>query len=187
MNLFLVPFGSNGKRFVAELARLFRSFATCSALESIALKAALKAATALALQKAKVHQNCLERRMCSWSDGRKNNLLIVQILRKTNVSRKVRLCISTAEWTLGEEALTLTLTLTLTLATGETVSDALRNKHPIAQGLKEEALYPPENTPPRADPVIFECIDADLIRHSAKQTPQAHQVFKLSAPHSPPL
>ncbi len=31
MNLFLVPFGSNGKRFVAELARLYRSFATCSA------------------------------------------------------------------------------------------------------------------------------------------------------------
>ena len=64
------------------------------------------------------------------------------------------------------------------LPTGETLLEALRNKHPIAQGLKEEALYSFENTPPRADPVIFECIDTDLIRHSAKQTKcsAAHQV-----------
>ena len=40
MNLFKVPYGKAGKSFVSELARLFKAFATGSALESIGLKAA---------------------------------------------------------------------------------------------------------------------------------------------------
>ena len=40
-NLFLVPSGNGGKDFVTELARLFRSYAEASALESAALKAAM--------------------------------------------------------------------------------------------------------------------------------------------------
>lgn len=40
MNLFMVPYGKAVKSFVSELARLFKAFATASALESIALKAA---------------------------------------------------------------------------------------------------------------------------------------------------
>ena len=59
-NLFLVPFGSVGKSFITEVARLYRAVANSSALESIALKAST-ILTALALQKpypkskAKVH------------------------------------------------------------------------------------------------------------------------------------
>ena len=74
MNLFLVPFGSVGKCFISELAKLYRAVATGSALESIALKAST-VLTVLALQKpypkskAKVHSTCLERRMKSWSEG----------------------------------------------------------------------------------------------------------------------
>ena len=49
-NLFLVPFGSVGKSFITEVARLYRAVATSSALESIALKAST-VLTALALQK----------------------------------------------------------------------------------------------------------------------------------------
>ena len=82
LNLFLVPFDSVGKRFIAELARLYRSFATSSALECIALKATT-VLTALTLQKpyakskAKVHVKCLERRMqlYVWSEGRILDLL----------------------------------------------------------------------------------------------------------------
>ena len=40
MNLFKVPYGKAGKSFVSELARLFKAFATSSALESVHLKAA---------------------------------------------------------------------------------------------------------------------------------------------------
>ena len=56
------------------------------------------------------------------------------------------------------------------LPSGETVSDALRNKHANAEGLSEEALVCSDNFPPLPDQVIFECIDADLIRHAVKQT-----------------
>ena len=37
MNLFKVPYEKAGKSFVSELARLFKAFATSSALESVAL------------------------------------------------------------------------------------------------------------------------------------------------------
>ncbi len=66
MNLFLVPFGSAGKCFISELARLYRSVATSSALECFALKAAT-VLTVVALQKpyaksgAKTNANCLKR------------------------------------------------------------------------------------------------------------------------------
>ena len=40
-NLFKVPSGKEGKAFVAEMARLYRSYAETSALESVALKAAM--------------------------------------------------------------------------------------------------------------------------------------------------
>ena len=56
------------------------------------------------------------------------------------------------------------------LPSGETVSDALWNKHPNAKGLSEEALVCSDNFPPLPDRIIFECIDADLIHHAAKQT-----------------
>ena len=39
-NLFKIPQGNAGKSFTAELSRLFYAFATCSALEPIALKVA---------------------------------------------------------------------------------------------------------------------------------------------------
>ena len=80
INLFSVPFGSTGKSFVLELARLYRAFATASALECIALKAAM-VLTVLALQKpysrskAKMNAMCLQRRMESWSKG-----LVVDLL-----------------------------------------------------------------------------------------------------------
>ena len=49
-NLFLTPSGKAGKLFVSEMARLFRAYGEGSALESIALKAAM-IMPALLLQK----------------------------------------------------------------------------------------------------------------------------------------
>ena len=157
MNLFLVPFGSVGKGFIAELSRLFRSVACSSALECIALKATT-VLSALALQKpfknskAKTHVKCLERRMQSWSDGNIKDLLlegrtiqkrISLATRKTKVSSKSRTfakhmfegkCQSALKM-LEENMFTGVLNEEDVLPSGETVSEALMKKHPNPQGL----------------------------------------------------
>ncbi len=67
-NLFRVPYGNSGKKFVQELSRLFRAYADQSALESVALQA-ITVMSILLLQrparncKAKDLASCLERRL----------------------------------------------------------------------------------------------------------------------------
>ena len=80
LNLFKVPYGKAGKSFVSELARLFKAFATSSALESIALKAATLLPVLLLQKpshksKAKDHITCLERRLDTWQEGDLQELL----------------------------------------------------------------------------------------------------------------
>ena len=67
------------------------------------------------------------------------------------------------------------------LHSGDSVSDVLRSKHPPAQGLVKEAISLPEVLPPPPNPVIFERIDADLIRHAAKHTNGAARPSGLDA------
>ena len=60
------------------------------------------------------------------------------------------------------------------LPTGETVSEVLENKHPPAQGLRQEALPSLDATvPPLTNPVMFDCFDAASIRHAATGTKRA--------------
>ena len=79
-NLFKVPYGRHGKSFVRELTRLFRSYAENSAMECIALKAALLLPL-LVLQKphrrskTKDHVTALERRLTDWTEGCLDQLL----------------------------------------------------------------------------------------------------------------
>ena len=40
-NMFQVPWGASGRQFVSELARLFQSHAVATALESVAITAAM--------------------------------------------------------------------------------------------------------------------------------------------------
>ena len=73
-NLFKVPSGKAGKVFVRELARMFQAYADASALESVALYAAM-VMPALLLQKphskskAKEHTTHLDRRLKQWMEG----------------------------------------------------------------------------------------------------------------------
>ena len=73
-NLFLVPYGSAGSHFVTELAKLYEGFGSASAMECIALKAAM-VLPALLLQKPHIqsksreHIKCLERRLHLWREG----------------------------------------------------------------------------------------------------------------------
>ena len=79
-NLFRVPQGNAGKQFVAELAKLYEAFAAGSALESVALKAAI-IMPHLLLQKphqkskTKEHITSLKRRLELWKDGDLASLL----------------------------------------------------------------------------------------------------------------
>ena len=80
-NSFKIPSGNVGKKFVLELARLFRSAGEGSSLESIALKAAFTFCTLVTQKptrtsKSKDHISCLERRMLLWSDGNLNELIL---------------------------------------------------------------------------------------------------------------
>ena len=69
-----------GKAFVVEITRMFRAYADASALESMALKAAV-VMPALLLQnpysksKVKDHNNHLERRLQLWKEGNLEKLM----------------------------------------------------------------------------------------------------------------
>ena len=73
-NLFKIPSGKVGVALVHELSRLFQAYAESSALEGVALKAAM-ILPALLLQKpharsrTKEHTKHLERRLNLWKDG----------------------------------------------------------------------------------------------------------------------
>ena len=72
--LFRIPLAKCGRAFVAEQARLFRAYATGSALESIALKAAMIMPVLLLQRphvksKEKDHATHLTRRLSLWSRG----------------------------------------------------------------------------------------------------------------------
>ena len=79
-NVFMVPSGKIGKAFIKELTSLFTAYAQGTALESIALEAAMTAC-ALLLQKphlaskSREHVAALERRLRAWSDGDIDGLL----------------------------------------------------------------------------------------------------------------
>ncbi len=97
-NLFKIPQGNAGKSFTQELSRLFSAFATCSALEPIALKAA-SVLPVLILQrphyssKIKAHIQCITKRLALWNAGDLSSLLeegraIQDRLHKTFTKRK---------------------------------------------------------------------------------------------------
>ena len=78
----MVPYGSSGSHFVTELAKLYESFGSASAMECIALKVFM-VLPALLLQKphlqskSREHINCLERRLLLWRGG---DIIIIIII-----------------------------------------------------------------------------------------------------------
>ena len=80
-NCFKIPNGNVIKKFVLELARLFRAAVEGCAVEGIALKAACTLCS-LVLQKpsqsskSKDHISCIERRLKLWMDGNLNDLVL---------------------------------------------------------------------------------------------------------------
>ncbi len=192
-NLFRVPSGKHGKAFVSELSRLFRSFAEATALESVALKAAM-VMPHLLLQKtsrtsrAKDHCEILGRRLEAWRlgdiDGLMRECHVFQRHMETSrnaqlsegqlASRFSRLMLAgktgAALRLLADEGRGSVLPahqrITPDDPSAGTVLDTLKDKHPPAGDVDAEALISDSERGPDWHPDLFNQITGDCIRRA---------------------
>ena len=195
-NCFKLPQGNAGKAFTNELARLFHVFATGSALESVAMKAASVLPPLLLQkphQKTKQQDNilCLERRMKLWVDGSILELLregkaiqgrlpksrahkdddddqLARSFAKLMFQGKTHAALQLLSDKGKGGVLSLDRSVTTKDADPCTVKDALRSKHPPCQSANPDTLIP--GVPPEVHPVIFDQINASLIRSTSLHT-----------------
>ena len=195
-NCFKLPQGMQGKHFVSELARLFEAFATRSPLESIALKAAI-VMPILVLQKprrnskSREHCDCLERRMALWLGGDLNELVkegrvIQDRLTRQHARNKSQISefnqnisksftklmfegkTGAAISLLSEYGRSSLLHPSDVTDNGRSIYDILKDKHPAAAPLNEDSII--RGSPPDSHPVIFDSIDAALVRSVSLHT-----------------
>ncbi len=170
-NMFQIPSGTAGKRFVSELSRCFNAFAMESDQEAIAMEAAM-VLPALMLQKtnpkskAKENMSCLQRRLDLWEMGDITNLLKEgRALQKSKAklqppsssteayNRTTRAFsrmmmegrVRAALRLLADNAGTgpLNLNTCVDEISGKTVKDILEEKHPNSQPACPETLLDP--------------------------------------------
>ena len=196
---FKLPTGKVGKTFVSELARLFRAFADSSALESVALKAAM-VMPGLLIQKP--HQRSkpkelvkhLERRLKLWSAGdlealmdegrtiqskfkqhqgfqNTQNKQTARNFAKLVMEGKMRAALRLLSQDNNGGPLPLDSQVEAN-GTHKSVRDILQEKHPSQQHAKLTALIDPDTQQPTNEPhpILFEKIDGQLIRGMALRT-----------------
>ena len=197
-NLFQVPSGSTGKAFVSELARLFQAYADSSSLECIAMKATT-IMQILLLQKpsrtskSKDHVAHLQRRMELWLDGDiqalldegkciqkrlgkatspSNNVAIARTFRDLMLQGKVQGALRYLSRNTNGGVLKLEDLIPETTADGESIlrstRDVLKEKHPLGKDPDTCSLVNGEPEP--VNPIVFDGLDADAIRHTALHT-----------------
>ena len=196
---FKIPTGKVGKTFVLELTRLFRAFADSSALESVALKAAM-VMPVLLIQKPhqrsrpREHAKHLERRLKLWSEGdldalmdeghtiqtklkhhqgpqNTNNKQTARSFAKLVMEGKMRAALRL----LSQDNNGVPLPLDSQVETNRThksVREVLQEKHPCQQDAKSAALIDQNTRQPTDEPhpILFEKIDGQLIRSMALRT-----------------
>ena len=188
-NLFRVPTGKAGKAFVQELARLFRAFADSSALESVAMRAAM-VMPVLLIQKPH-HRS----RLKLWSDGdldallnegrtiqtefkhhfrqqNTNNTQTARSFAKLVMEGKMRAALHLLSHDNNNGPLPLDSQVEEN-GTPKTVREILQAKHPPQQPAKPTSLVDPDTQQqPTAEPhpILFEKIDGQLIRSMALRT-----------------
>ena len=184
-NLFEIPRGNAGSSMVREVSRLLEAYSNASAMESVALKAAM-VFPALMLQrphpknKAKLHVVRLEDRLRLWIEGEIDILLhegrtIQQRLQGVDrsnqsdgrMARSFEKLVSVgnvkaALRLVTEQDRSGGLSLDSTQADGRTVRDHLLDKHPPDKPVNSAAV---SNRPPADEPhhVLFDEIDGPLI------------------------
>ena len=192
-NLFKIPSGKAGTSFVREVSRMFQAYAESSALEGIAMKAAM-ILPALLLQKphsrsrTKEHVKHLERRLSLWKGGNLDSLLEEGQTIQSRLSRecnsrntpsdqlsrkfskfmmegKVRAALRLIADENTGQPLRLNSIIDPNIPS-ESVRDILLKKHPPKQPLKEETMVNPNTPATDPHPIIFERIDGQLIRNT---------------------
>ena len=187
--LFLVPYGSMGTDFVSELLDSLRpGYGSASALESRALKAAMVLPAPLLQRphgrsKSRDHVKCLERRLPLWRDGDIDALLdegraIQQHLKHSrppssadNSRVFARLVfhgkIKAAMRFLQEQSRGSFLPLSTPVGESSVFNELVK-KHPDPSPVSPASLVSPGTSVLKAcHPVIFDCLDGDLIRRTA--------------------
>ena len=190
-NCFSVPTSKAGREFVSELARMYQAFGSAAALELVALKASI-VLPILLLQKpckaskTKNHVKCLERRLQYWLNGELDELVregrtIQQRLPKSrparadsNIARtfsnlmfkgKCKAALDLLSESDKGGILHLDARVNPDDLSSPTVREALLQKHPPSQKLHSECIVDEE--PQEPHPVIFESLDASVIRSAA--------------------
>ena len=189
-NLFLMPSGNAGKDFVTELVRLFRSYAEASALESVALKAAMVMLHLLlqkpfASSKAKDHCEILSRRLRAWKTGDLDGLLceermILQHAKHvTRHQKEESLASSFSKMMLAGRTNAALRLLTKegcgsvlpldqvpdpSYPSARTVLDALKAKHLPPQPVNQQALLTNTDLATETHPILFDSITSSTIR-----------------------
>ncbi|XP_066936770.1 uncharacterized protein [Clytia hemisphaerica] len=183
-NLFLVPSGSAGKKFVSETARLINAFVDSSAMKTISLKA-LMIMPALLLQKpsakskAKDHTAALKRRLDLWEKGDFEELIregetIQRHLKSKQTAKSIEDIskefinkMSKGNINGAIKLLTNNMQNGVLPLTDETLN-LLFQKHPEPQEAHVDALLPGIHE--LIHSVRYEDITPDLIRRSAMRT-----------------
>ena len=200
---FRLPFGHVGNCVVKELTRLFNSFANASALESVALKAAVVLPSLLlqrthAKSKAKEDVVQLERRLKLWLKGDLNTLLVEDRAIQHLLSRK-RTITRTRSASMGEKARIFAKLMMEgkvksalrmiandecvgVLPLTDEVLQSLKGKHPTRNEAIHTALVAP-NSPPELVPniILFDTLNAELIRKVSMETEGAAGPSDLDA------
>ena len=182
-NTFLVPYGKIGREFIDQLTTHITDWNNATQMQHIALKAAI-VLLATALQKpsmkskAKIHQECLAKRLALWKEGEIDSLLregrsiqkrLVKTKRieppnKAKIFAKLVMegQINSALRYLGENECGGVLPLTVD------VMGQLKDKHPEAQEAKLGSLLfgPVEEV----HDSLYQQIDGDMIREAALRT-----------------
>ena len=178
---------------------MFRAYAEGSALEPIALKAAMVMPALLlqkphAMSKAREHVTCLQRRLEAWERGDINSLVIegrvvqhrlkqsshynshnsdhqtARHFAKLMTQGKVRAALRLLSDASKGAPLSLDAQLTTEIFDQHTtVRDELLKKHPPGQPAHPDTLIH-SITPPETHPVIFECMDGNAIRSAVLHT-----------------
>ena len=193
-NIFRVPSGNVGKQFVRELTSLLTAYAQGSAMESIALKAAMVACTILLQKphpasKCRDHVEALERRLRAWRDGDIHGLMRegrtiqnhlssyrhnasqdecnARVFSKLVFEGKIHAALRFLSENHGGGVLDLDQNMD---EHGSTVRDILLSKHPAPGDLHVNGLLTTNHEPPEIHPILFDRLTGRAIRNAALRT-----------------